>query len=57
MTEHKTTLTLTNEYGSYSITVYKNDLTVDNIIEDLFEPILFAAGYHMTLEEYYSVDG
>ncbi len=49
-----TTLTLKNEYGTYSITIPKIDLTVSETIEELFNPVMLAAGYQQgSLDDYF----
>jgi len=39
-----TTITLSNNYGSYTVSVPENDLTVDEVV-DIFKSVLLAATY------------
>lgn len=41
-----TTLVLKNCYGTYTASILKDDMTVDQVIEDLFVAVMLAAGYH-----------
>ena len=46
MTEIKgTKLTLQSEYGAYSIHIPNEDMSIDDVMDDLVGPILRAAGY------------
>jgi hypothetical protein len=40
-----TTITLENEYGACTIKVHKNDMTITEVIEDLFVPAMNGMGY------------
>lgn len=40
-----TKLTLENDYGTYSVGINKQDLTIGSMFEDLVIPVLLAAGY------------
>ena len=46
MPENFTRMTLTTRDGHYTITLMRGDLTIEALIEDVFEPLLLAAGYH-----------
>lgn len=49
----KTTLTLENQYGKYTIEVNKTDLSIDQLFEELIDPMLHAMGYAQeTIDEY-----
>lgn len=49
----KTTMTLRNQYGRYSITKNMGDLPIGDILADLVRPLLLAAGYgEKNIEEY-----
>jgi len=41
-----TTITLKNQYGEYTIVAPRQDLTLPEIMEELIEPLLLAAGYN-----------
>lgn len=41
-----TKIELTNQYGTYTVTVLKDDLNASDIIDDVVYPVLLAAGYH-----------
>lgn len=43
----KATLTLENEYGTYTISINKQDMSIDEVVEELVEKVLLAAGYHI----------
>lgn len=43
----KTTLTLEDGYGTYTISVNKQDMSIDEVVEELVEKVLLAAGYHI----------
>ncbi len=43
---NQTTLTLTDSYGSYTITINKIDNTLGTVVQELVKPVLLAAGYH-----------
>lgn len=43
----KTTLTLENEYGTYTISVNKTDMPIYEVMDELVEKVLLAAGYHI----------
>jgi hypothetical protein len=45
----KTTITLQTEYGTVSVTVNKNDLTIHDLIDQLVKPVIIASGYHQEL--------
>jgi len=47
-----TQLTLTNENGTYTVSIPDEDLTLDVIFDRLLEPVLRAAGYSQV-----SIDG
>jgi len=52
-----TALTLTNEFGSYSVTVNDDGLTMPVLIQRLVKPVLLAAGYHPnTVDKYFPED-
>lgn len=42
----KTTITLENEHGTYTISVNKTDMTIYEVMGELVENVLLAAGYH-----------
>lgn len=42
----KTTLTLENEHGTYTISVNKTDMPIYEVMDELVEKVLLAAGYH-----------
>ena len=46
MNAHKTTLTLQNCDGTYTIEVPKEDLNIESVVDELIKPVLLAAGYH-----------
>lgn len=46
---HKTTLTLENEYGTYTISVNKQDMSIDEVVDELVVKVLLAAGYHIEI--------
>lgn len=53
MKENKTSITLKNCYGEYSISVPETDLTIVELFEGLINPILLAAGYaQSTIDDY-----
>lgn len=41
-----TTVTLVNENGVYTATVYETELTIEELVGNVFRPVLLAAGYH-----------
>ena len=41
----KTTMTLENENGSYSVSVPRGELRIDDLITDILVPVLLAAQY------------
>jgi hypothetical protein len=41
----KSNLSLSNEYGMYSVAVKCSDLTADEFVHDLVRPLMLAAGY------------
>lgn len=54
----ETILYLKNRYGSYRISIPKEDLTIGALIEELIIPVLTAAGYGQKLiDEYIPPDG
>lgn len=40
-----TTITLSNCYGAYTVTIKKDDMVLGEIFADLVKPVLLAAGY------------
>ena len=50
----KTTMTLENEHGKYSVTVNEDHLNLDGVIQRLLEPLLLAASYsEKTISDYF----
>lgn len=45
----KTTLTLENEHGTYTISVNKTNMTIYEVMDELVENVLLAAGYHIEI--------
>ena len=43
------TLSLTTEYGTVTISVNRDDMTLDELIEHLITPVLLGAGYNSEL--------
>lgn len=43
----KTIITLTNENGSYAVSVPRTELTASDLITDILIPVLLAAQYSM----------
>ena len=41
----KTIITLTNENGSYAVSVTRGEMTANDVITDLLIPVLLAAQY------------
>ena len=46
MNENRTTLTLKNNYGEYSVTVNKVDFGIQTMFDELVLPVLLASGYN-----------
>jgi len=47
-----TQLTLTNENGTYTVSIPDEHLSLDVLFSRLLEPVLWAAGYHQaTIDE------
>ena len=42
----ETTISLKNEFGTYTISVSETNLDIVGMYENLFKPLLLAAGYH-----------
>ena len=40
-----TTLTLVNDYGTYSIKIKESDMALEDMMQNLVVPILISAGY------------
>ena len=40
-----TTITMKTEYGTSEIHVNKDDMNIDDVFEELIEPLLLAVGY------------
>jgi len=40
-----TSINFKNEFGSYTIEINKDGMTIDEVFEDLITPVLLAAGY------------
>lgn len=52
-TPNVTTMTLYTKYEEYSITVYRGDLPLGDIITSVVRPLLLAAGYgEQIIDEY-----
>lgn len=52
-----TKLTLKNRYGRYQIELDREDLTFDELFEELVRPLMLAAGYtEHTIDEYLGAD-
>lgn len=41
-----TTISLMNEYGTYTVSIHDKDLTLEDLFATAIEPVLLAAGYH-----------
>lgn len=41
-----TNMSFENSYGHYAVSLPKDDLPLDEIIDSLVRPLLLAAGYH-----------
>jgi len=55
--EYKTTMSLRNPYGQYTVTVNEADLPIGDILEDVVKPLLLAAGYsEQNIEEYLGLE-
>lgn len=48
-TKETTTLTLTNCYGEFSVTVNQTDMPLHDVMGELVRSVLLAAGYHAKL--------
>ena len=42
----ETTITVTNTYGTYSVSVNDSDLGIESFIDLLVRPVLLAVGYN-----------
>lgn len=51
MNEVKTTITLTNEYGRFTVELDYSVPATSDVLESLILPLLMAAGYYTTKEE------
>jgi len=40
-----TSINFKDEFGSYTIEINKDGMTIDEVFEDLITPVLLAAGY------------
>jgi len=50
----ETTISLKNEFGTYTISVNETDLDIVGMYEHLFKPLLLAAGYHIeSIEDHF----
>jgi hypothetical protein len=49
-----TTLSLSCEYGDYTVSVPREDMPIQEVVEDLFKPVLLAAGYRReSIDKYF----
>ena len=54
---HATTLELTNEFGTFVVSLNRTVVTLNDLHENLIEPVLKAAGYpEELLREFYGED-
>lgn len=54
--KNKTKVTLTNNFGEYSVLVDRVDLPLPDVIEDLLKPLMFAVGYgEKTVDECFNI--
>ena len=48
-----TSITLSTQYGTYTISIGKEDMNMEDVMGELIRPLLLAAGYHSeTISEY-----
>lgn len=53
----KTTITLENCYGEYSIKLNESDLDIHETMDRLIKPLLVAAGFsEQTVDEYFGME-